>query len=482
MAAILLLLLVGISCVLTLREWRTGLLLCVVIGVLQDPVRKMTPGTPPFLLLAFLPVYLTMFAVLVARRRAFEPILKYYPQLLVPTLFCTVALLCSTAQTLSYGLQALPVAMLGDFSYAGGIPALLMGFFYFRRDLSGLDRVLATLACIIAVMLIGVPLEYLNVQLPVRVLGLVNIQSQDDIIRHYQTAAGVSGYVRMISGFHRSPEVMGWQAAVMVIISLFLLTRRPQWLPLWLGLAGWGVFCVLLSGRRKMLIMIIVFVIVQILMSRGWHRQWLLVVILVACVVFLPILGTFVDDDYLRTADSARYSTSERLWMQLVEGPLWLVNIVGPFGYGAGTRTQGSQHLNLAIDAPLMEGGIEKILVELGIFGTLAFLSLAVVLMRCAWRCYRQTRLPTSDKVALGGLIAFLVGNLAAFTVAFQIFGDPLVLTLVGFAAGFLLSAPRLEREQRSAARPPTTSRLAPRLRLSVAAGPPPAPRNGEAH
>jgi hypothetical protein len=54
--------------------------------------------------------------------------------------------------------------------------------------------------------------------------------------------------------------------------------------------------------------------------------------------------------------------------------------------------------------------------------------------------------------VALGGLIAFLAGNLAAFTVAFQIFGDPLVLTLVGFSAGFLLSAPRLEKEQRAAA------------------------------
>jgi len=416
-------------------------------------------------------VYLTMFVVLVARRRAFEPFLRYYPQLLAPTLFCGVALLCSTSQTLSYGVNALPVALLGNFSYAGGIPALLMGFFYFRSDLSGLDRVLATLACIIAVMLIGVPLEYLNVQRPVKALGLVNLHSQDEIIRHFQTASGASGYVRMISGFHRSPEVMGWQAAVMVIICLFLLTRRPQWLPLWLGLAGWGVFCVLLSGRRKMLIMIFVFVVVQIIMSRGWHRQWLLVVVLIACVVFLPVLGFLVEDDYLRTATSTRYSTSERLWMQLVEGPLWLVSIVGPFGYGAGTRTQGSQHLNLEIDAPLMEGGFEKILVELGLFGTLAFLCLGIVLMRCVWQCYQRTRLPAADKVALGGLIAFLVGNLAAFTVAFQIFGDPLVLTLVGFAAGFLLSAPRLEQEQRQLV-PTHSPAAADRPRPRLAAGP----------
>jgi O-antigen ligase len=359
--------------------------------------------------------------------------------------------LCSTAQTLSYGPNALPLAMLGDFSYAGGIPALVMGFFYFRRDFRGLDRVLITCAVLIAVMLVGVPLEYLGFRFSLPVLGLIN--AREDWLRWFDNGT-TSGFVRMISGFHRSPEVMGWQAAVMVIIALFQITRRPRWLPVWLGLAAWGVVCVLLSGRRKMLIMIFVFVIAYVLMSKGWYRQWLLVVLLIACFLLVPLLGFFVQDDYLRAADSSRNTSGERLRHQLVDGPLFLLDRVGLFGYGVGTRTQGSQHIDMELHVPLMEGGFEKVLVELGLFGTLAFLFLAVVLARCAWRCYSKTRLPTADKVALGGLIAFLAGNLAAFAVAFQIFGDPLVLTLVGFSAGFLLSAPRLELEQR-AVRPP---------------------------
>jgi hypothetical protein len=447
--AILLMILVFVACLMTLRDWRSGLLWCVVVGLLQDPVRKMTPGTPPLLQLAFMPIYLTMFIQLLSGRRALQAVRQYYPQLITPAVICGMALACSTAQTLSYGARALPVAILGDFSYAGGIPALLMGFFYFRRNLSGLDSLLIGFAALVAVMLIGVPLEYMDVKLPVPVLGLIN--STEEWRRYFQTGSG-TGFVKMISGFHRSPEVMGWQAAVMVIISLFLLSRRPNWLPLWLGMAVWGVVCVLLSGRRKMLIMIFVFATVFILLSKGWYRRWLLVVLLIACVVLIPVLGIFVQDDYLRTAESVREAGSDRIRSQFLEGPLWLLSMVGLVGYGVGTRTQGSQHLLSEVDVPLMEGGFEKILVELGIFGTLAFLLLAAVLMRCAWRCYRRTRLPTSDKVALGGLIAFLTGNLAAFTVAFQIFGDPLVLTLVGFSAGFLLSAPRLEQEQRALA------------------------------
>jgi hypothetical protein len=73
--------------------------------------------------------------------------------------------------------------MLGDFSYAGGIPALVMGFFYFRRDLASLDRILIPFAGLIAVMLVGVPLEYLGVKFSLPVLGLIN--SQEDWLRWF---------------------------------------------------------------------------------------------------------------------------------------------------------------------------------------------------------------------------------------------------------------------------------------------------------
>ena len=64
MPAIALLLFTAFACVAAYRNWRSGLLLCVVVGLLQDPVRKVTAGTPAYLTLTFLPICFAMLAKL----------------------------------------------------------------------------------------------------------------------------------------------------------------------------------------------------------------------------------------------------------------------------------------------------------------------------------------------------------------------------------------------------------------------------------
>jgi len=40
--------LLGIAGLLTVLDWRKGLLMCIFIGVAQDPLRKLAPGQPTY--------------------------------------------------------------------------------------------------------------------------------------------------------------------------------------------------------------------------------------------------------------------------------------------------------------------------------------------------------------------------------------------------------------------------------------------------
>ncbi len=52
----------GPGTMLSFANWRVGVVLWMVIAVLQDPIRKVTPGTLVYLTVAaFLPVYAAAF-------------------------------------------------------------------------------------------------------------------------------------------------------------------------------------------------------------------------------------------------------------------------------------------------------------------------------------------------------------------------------------------------------------------------------------
>lgn len=430
--------LVAFSCVVALQNRYAGLLLCVLVAVIQDPVRKVTLGTPAYLTVAFVPVYLCMVLNLMRSTTPMTTVRAHFPELYGAAIFLVVALLASTAQTLSYGSHTLGLAFLGLFSYGGGVPAVLLGFFYIRKDTSEFDKPIVLMTLIISLMLIGVPLEHFGYKFSHPWLGTIATQG---VWRRWYSS---TGYVEMISGFYRSPEIMGWHAALLVILCVYLMARRPQWLPVWVALASWGFGCILLSGRRKMVIMVIVYLISFVILSRGWHRTKLLISLLIALSILLPVVLTSIDDRYVASAESSFGAASDRLSNQLVEGPLWLLENVGLFGYGVGVRTQGTQHLNVQINAPTHEGGFEKILVELGIVGTLSAFVFLYFFARSAWSSYRRTQRAKLDQTLMPALMSFIIANAAAFTVAFQIYGDPFVVFIVGFAGGVLLSGSRL--------------------------------------
>lgn len=49
---------VAVSCGIALINWRIGIAAAVLMSLLQDPVRKAIPGTPAYLLLVAIPIWL----------------------------------------------------------------------------------------------------------------------------------------------------------------------------------------------------------------------------------------------------------------------------------------------------------------------------------------------------------------------------------------------------------------------------------------
>jgi hypothetical protein len=450
MYSLALLAFVAVSSLIALQNWRFGLLLCVVAGMMQDPIRKVTPGTPAYLVLAFVPIYACMFIALLNERPVLQNFFRDYPQSLTVAQLFFLSLAISSIQTLSYGLQAVSSILVGLTFYVGWIPAFFVGFYFLRASYKELERPLILFGVLTTVMLIGVPLEYLGVKFSDPWLGMV--ATTIEWRRWYDQ----THWIAMMSGFYRAPEIMAWHAATLVIISIYLLVRRPTFAAYWVVQAAWGLACVFLGGRRKMFFIIVIFGGLLLLLSESRRRGGVLFYLLfVAAIVFFASI-LFVDTRYLATAESGLTAADKRITGNAVTGPLWLFGIVGPFGFGVGTKSQGTQHVAMAMDKiPLIEGGFEKVLVELGIVGTIVLLLFGASMVRLVTLAFRRVWAAQMDSTPLAALAAFLLANSMAYLVAFQVYGDPLIGFFLGFALGLVLSAARLVGEQEAAAPDP---------------------------
>ena len=66
--------LIGIATIMAFANWRAGVYWFLVIGLLQDPVRKMVPGVPGLLVLSTVPVW---FAVVLIFPLGFPAFTEY---------------------------------------------------------------------------------------------------------------------------------------------------------------------------------------------------------------------------------------------------------------------------------------------------------------------------------------------------------------------------------------------------------------------
>jgi len=435
----------ALALAVSLFDWRRGLLLCLVVGFAQDPVRKLLPGRPVALVMAVAVCFAACFVGLYLRgdRLGLRRLFAWYPRLRpAVALLLVVVLLQCVATLVRTGNPVL--AGIGLISYLSPAVAMLLAERY-TVDFGRLRRWQAWYLGGAAVAGATVLLQYAGWRS--RLFESVT----------FEWVHGASGSVRMLNGLMRTSEIAAWHcAAGACLLAAFAIgARTPKWR--WIGaLAALGlVVAVVLTGRRKMLAAILLFAVLFAVLvvqyRRGGSRS--LQFAGAACVLALVGIQLFgggesgVLDVYLERGITVFTDAGERL-EQMTVGMLGsIVRRNGLFGAGAGTGGQGSQYFGggTAMIGGAAEGGVGKVMAELGLPGLIALSWFTFALARVVVRIARVARRePPHRALPLYGLIAFLPANAAVFLTAHQVFGDPFVLIVLGLITGSILAFPRM--------------------------------------
>src|SRR5688572_32709459 len=96
------------SMAIAFSNWRYGWLAAIVCGILQDPVRKLTPGTPPALTMSIVAVYaVILFAALASLQRERVDFSKRFPNLYsIITVFLAVLAFAAMNGLMTFGIGA----------------------------------------------------------------------------------------------------------------------------------------------------------------------------------------------------------------------------------------------------------------------------------------------------------------------------------------------------------------------------------------
>ncbi|MEZ6131841.1 MAG: hypothetical protein R3C59_24545 [Planctomycetaceae bacterium] len=174
---------------------------------------------------------------------------RQYPKLRTAMQLAIMALLpAAVLSTISFRRGWL-MAAIGGMSYVVPAIGIAAGFAFLRRQ-QDILRLLKFYIIVNCFMLISVPMEYAEMDVPA--LGGINY----DWIRYHEDKI-----VDLMSGWYRSPDIMGLHAAQVIMFSLLLvICSRAEGGMLWVPTAVWAAFAVFVSGRRKMIGIPLVFV------------------------------------------------------------------------------------------------------------------------------------------------------------------------------------------------------------------------------
>ena len=446
-----------VSMAIAFNNWRYGWLAAVVCGILQDPVRKLTPGTPPALTMSIVAVYgVILFAAVTSLQRSRVDFAKRFPNLYsVVALFLVMLVFAALNGLATFGLGAWQVPALSLLIYMLPIPAVLLGYAWLERE-EQLVRFFVFYAVLTSVALIGTPLEYFRA-LDSPVLGVVAMPG--GYVRHLP---GLQ--IRVLSGIYRAPDIMAWHAATLTAVSTILAIRARAFTRAWpwIAVAAWGFLNCLISGRRKAIYMAAVFGLVFLL--RYLRR---LNTTQVALVIALGLATMFVVREVGSREDSQVYTagakTTSAEVLQRLEG-----GVIGTFqensllGAGLGSATQGIRHVSgRESDFGWQEGGLAKLAAELGLQGLLAAALVAWAMLRMMLRITSVGDIPGTSQVIRVGLFALVIANIGNFLTSAQAYSDPVLTLMTAFLLGCLFATAALD-ERLPAAQTPAPATLAP--------------------
>lgn len=439
----------GALALVCIAHWRAGVILTLLFGLALDPMRKLVPDEPIYLsALVFALVGATLLG---ARLRGvpltLRPLFARGSVLRVPLiLFLLLVGIQSVAAFANTGSPV--IAVIGLVAYLGPIPGVLLGLAYVRttRDLRKLVR-----WYLIGVTVMAAGIYLARAGYDWKVLDAVGV----GLVAYSPTGQPLD----LASGFFRAPEFAAWHLAMATCFLVMLfLSRRKVLAVLWptatLGL--YFLVALVFTGRRKGLVEIALFVLAYLACLAWFRKRAVKTAIGLAglCLVGVGLLAfTDTGDDlgispYYERGASIGMEEADR-YRQFSTRAIWFtIQRNGWLGIGAGTGSQGAQYYGggRQLVGSAAEGGLGKIVAELGVPGLVIVLVLAVALGKHLWRLARAAGRGGGYRRAryAYGLLAFLFANAVMYAVAHQIYGDPLVLYILGLVLGLALAIPRV--------------------------------------
>jgi len=464
---------VGLAMLLSLTNWRWGLFLCVLVGILQDPLRKLAPDQPVyFVVLVGIVFGAAWLGALLAKVRLRPGSIEGWTHNMGRPFGLFLALVALQAFQSYARFDSLRMTGIGAMVWLAPIPAVVLAYqFAIRRGLIGLRRLIIFYCLVAMVSLSGVYLEYSGYDWGA--LGEVGRG-----LKIYDVGTVLKAY----SGFFRSSEIAAWHTATISIFIFMMFTARRVTLTRLLAalvLIGILLAVGILTGRRKMLVEVGVFLSAYFFLVAWFQRGASRLAVSIALggvVVWVSAVGLMNPDELDQRSGTKNYQLAqgERYKGYAVRGqsvfedvpnrfanlgvaPIsWAVNSFGWFGAGLGTGSQRGEGVEdvANINQGAAEGGLGKITMELGVPGLVLMVWMLVALARYLRRILVFTTLTSRPHARMAyGLVALLVAKAASFSVAAQAYSDLFILLIVGWTLGFILAMPVLAARSSNADR-----------------------------
>ena len=428
---------VAASTLVALARWRAGIAAAIVIGVIQDPIRKLVPGALPILAISSAPVWMAVFfSAAIAHRPVLARFVRAYPWIARYGFLFVLALIPASLSVLRLGPGSWKVVALGLFNYLAPITAGLIGVYYVR-NLSSL-KWLSTFYCsFISFVLLGTVLDFIEVFPESTVLGTEALGAE-----WIRSGANIG----LTAGLFRSPELMSWHAAIAVMLAMTMAQlgqRRLVFLPAIVI----GLLCLLIGGRRKMIAMPIFWLWMQILGADSGslrRRLSLLAAVGGAGLALAFVAGQIeVQTNYHRFALSTASDAPERLTSTLggLVSSMWSVGLVG----GGVGLTTSVRHLGVsrtsssAVASFGSEAGLTNIVRELGVLGLLFGLLLGASVSHELFAQVRTGRMSVAAQLHRG-VVGCCASILASFVISRQAYSDTTIMCVSGLLFGIALS------------------------------------------
>jgi len=425
-------------------RWRLGLYVLIFVGFFQDIVRKLDPDQNVVytaIVVAFA-TFVVLGMYMSGDNKKAGRLLAIYPTLAIPIYLFSFLIVLQAGR--GYMQAGTPIILgIGLLAYFAPIVSVLIGYRYvaLTGNVLGLLRFYTVVGLIFSV---GVYLEAMGTEW--KILGSVG------------TGIYIYTYkvVRLVSGFLRASETAAWHGAMVTMIAMVLVTveRVLLYKFAWIMTAAMAFGAVFLTGRRKALVEIGVFVafstILMIIGRRRFARAYIgavlgLGMMVVAVLLYLPFGDIFGDfDAILQRLTNFTRSPLERVWDMTIGSFNNVISYNSILGAGAGLGSQGAQYFGGIRTGASAESGFGKVLAEIGVIGLVVFF----------WVLYRIGRYGRAILITLRGvhgyeqlsvgIAAILLANIVNFMAAHQAYGDPFVIIILGLLLGIFLSLPQL--------------------------------------